>query len=410
MKKVFVACFFAILMLMIPFATAAQTADISNIKNVSSTDYTTPKILLTIAQNYQIDGYIEAYIPEEHKSTAYDIKNQIIKPYDADYYEVDVLLLAEAWATHTYQPIPQQELDDIPYGDMEALEALIYLHWALNIFGGLIHFITGIIQNRLGWLHFVINKGYDLCVDGVFLAIDFALAGYQLLLDLVDAINIFLTIPQVFSNAMEYLFNQQFNKFINEILEFTGAFIIAIGILLIDLTLSFQHIEEFKQFLRDIGAYIDYFIPDGPGERFPWREKIQISGVVKNFFVIPVSGATVTCKDQTTTTDESGSFSFEFDPTKTWGDSFPPNEYIGFHNFQITVEKNGELLKETPVALSYVCSYGSINWPFFIFKSRPKTADLRPVLSEKFYNFMVWMQNLFPNFFRQINRINALAI
>ena len=90
MKKVIVACFLAILMLMIPFATAAQTANVPDIKNVSSTGYTTPKILLTIAQNYQIDGYIEAYIPEEHKSTAYDIKNEIIKPYDSDYYEVDV--------------------------------------------------------------------------------------------------------------------------------------------------------------------------------------------------------------------------------------------------------------------------------------------------------------------------------
>ena len=410
MKKAIVACFLAILMLMIPFATAVQTANNSNIKNVSSTGYTTPKILLTIAQNLQIDGYIETYIPEEHKSTAYDIKNQIITPYDADYYEVDVLELAEAWATYTHQPIPQQELDDIPYGDMDALEALVYLHWATNIFGNLIHFITGVIQNRLGWLYFVINKGYDLCVDGVFLAIDFALISFQLLLDLVDAVNIFLTIPQVFSNAMEYLFNQQFNKFINEILQFTGGFVAAVVILLIDLRNSFDEIEEFKQFLRDIGAYIDYLIPDAPGEIFPWREKIIVSGFIKNLFIIPVSGATVTCKDQTTTTDESGAFYFEFDPTKTWGDSFPPNEYIGFHNFQITVEKNGEVLKQTPSAISYVCSYGSINWPFFIFKSRSADLGSRNVFSERLNNFISWLQNLYPNFFRQINRIRALAI
>ena len=408
MKKVVIASFFAFLMLMVPFTAVSQTSNINNVNTEPLGTGEVPIILITKDQNNDIINFIEGNFDEENKEAAYNIKNLIIQPYSGDYYKVNVEELADAWATYSYQPIPQSEIDDIPYGNIELLRDLVNMKWAANLFGVLVLSITNLIKNRLGWLHYTINKGYQLCVEGVFLALDFALDSYEAFLHLLDAVNTFLRIPEVFSNAMDYLFSQQFNKFINEILAFTGEFVAVMGILLIDLLIFFENVADFATFLNHIGEFIDYYIPTG-GDTFPWRKKVVVQGIVTNFF-IPVAGATVTCRDQTTTTDAAGSFYFEFTPSNEWGDSFPPNQYIGFHNFQLTVEKDEEYYKQTPTVISFAASYGQVNWPFLFFKSRSKSSGFRTILLDRVSILLARLQVLLPNLYnRLIDRVPLKA-
>jgi hypothetical protein len=137
-------------------------------------------------------------------------------------------------------------------------------------------------------------------------------------------------------------------------------------------------------------------------------KKIYVTGTVRINFK-PVKNANVTCKDMTVNTDNQGNFHFTIDPD-TWEDSFPPNSYYGFHNLQLTIEKDGEVIKKTPSILSYVCSGGSINWPIFVIKSRSRTPTLQNGFSQIFYNLLEMLSTIFPSIFRNIKRIDAQRI
>lgn len=398
MKKVLIACFFAIIMLVVPFTTVAHPSEIPDIKNAPMVNLTTPEFYLEPDQYVGIAFYIETNYIGEEKDQAYAIINGII----GEDLKVDAIKLAEAWEDYAYQPIPQEDLDDIEIGDLSALQALILAHWALNIFGGLVNFVTSLIKNRLGWLYFVINEGYDLCVDGVFLAINIVTDSFELLLAIVDATNLMLTVPQIFSEMIQYLFNQQFNEFLDVLGDFIGDFLVVFGKFLQDLFDWIDDIPEVINYLLTLVNFVGYFIFK------PWLNKIHITGKVRKNF-IPVTNANVTCKDITIKTDDQGNFHFAIEPD-TWDDSFPPNSFYGFHNLQLTIEKDGKIVKTTPTALSFVCSGGSMNWPIFIIKGRSRSPFLQNGLLRGFYNLLEMLQIIFPNIFRQIRRINTQTI
>lgn len=398
MKKVLIACFFAIIMLVVPFTAVGQTSNISTVKNVDNLGVEIPEFYLTKEQLKKIDDFIDDNFEGGDKVLAESIRDYIITPDG----KVDIAKLANALVEYTYQPIPQAELNLVQ--TKEQLEKLIELFWVLDAFGSLVLLITSFVANRLGWLYTLINDGYDLFNKGIQLTIRILDESIDLVLSFVEAVNLMLTIPQVFSNMMEKLFNQQFNEFLNIVGNFINNFVNDFIVLVADLIVVFTFIPEVFNYLKyQLAPFFEWIL----GAH--WKDKIRIQGIVLKNFIIPVSGATITCRGTTDTTDSRGVFDFDVvvDPSE---DSFPPNEYYGAHNCQITVEKDGEVLRQTPGILSYVFSAGAITWPFIIIKGRSKVADFTNVLMEKFNNFLTWMQHIFPNFFRLINRISTLSI
>ena len=79
MKKVFIACFFTILMLLVPVTSVAKTPDIPRIKNFYNTFFDTPEIHLTKNQLREINDFIEYWIPKFN-----DFKYYCIYPQNSD--------------------------------------------------------------------------------------------------------------------------------------------------------------------------------------------------------------------------------------------------------------------------------------------------------------------------------------
>jgi len=400
MKKVFIACFLVILMLMVPFTSVAKTSKISDINYVSSLINETPQFFITPDQYLEIILFIESTFEGDEKYQAYALVYDII----GTDMKLDPIKLAEAWNEYGYQPIPAQELND-PSLTLEDLKDLLNYYWAFNLFGGLLALITGLFKNRFGWMHRVINDGYQLCVDGVFLALNVVIDTVESLRSLAKTINLLLTVPWVFSDMITDLFNQNFQGFLNTLSDFLTDFInnlSAFILTIIDLFLNFPVIWDYLK--NDVGGFAYWLLSETP-----WKNGIQVSGVVIRG-ISPYPGVNVTCRGETTITNSQGEFSFNFDPIVPNDDSFPPNEYYGMHKCKISVEKDGEILRQSPDILSYVFSGGYIYWPFIIPMSRPNTIGVRNVFAERLSILFNWIHGLFPNFFRLINRIDISSV
>ena len=214
MKKMLIACFFAVLMLMVPFTAFGQTTNIPTAKNIDNAGMDTPEFYLTQEQMKQVNNFINNMFDEEEKIIAESIRDYII---DTNTRRVDIVKLANALLEYTYQPIPQEELDLVQ--TKEQLAQLIELYWILDAFGAFVFFITSLVSNRLGWLYDLINDGYGLVNKGVQITISILHESIDVVLDLVDAINLMLTIPQVFQDLMVKLFNKQYEQFKTAALE-----------------------------------------------------------------------------------------------------------------------------------------------------------------------------------------------
>ena len=221
MKKVLIACFFAIIMLVVPFTVVGQTSNISTVKNADNLGVEIPEFYLTKEQLKKIDDFIDDNFEGEDKVLAENIRDYIITPDG----KVDIAKLADALVEYAYQPIPQEELDLVQ--TKEQLEKLIELFWVLDLFGGLVLLITSIVSNRLGWLYTLINNGYELFSEGIQLTIRIINESIDVVLDFVKAVNLILTIPQVFSDMMEKLFNQEFDQFLTIIGNFINNFVLS---------------------------------------------------------------------------------------------------------------------------------------------------------------------------------------
>ena len=400
MKKVLIACFLAVLMLMLPITTVAQQSKISEMKNTTSLNVETPQFFLTPDQYVELIIYIEAVFVGEDKDQAYGIIDDII----GTDMKLDPIQLAEAWTEYGYQPIPAQELND-PTLTLEDLKDLLNLYWAFNLFGGLLSLITGFFENRFGWMHRVINDGYQLTVDGVFLALNVVIDTVESLRSLAKTINLLLTVPYVFSDMVTDLFNQNFQGFLNTLTDFTTDFINNLSayiITIVDLFLNFPAIWNYLK--NDVGGFAYWLLTETP-----WKNGIRVTGIVtKGLF--PYPGLNVTCRGETVVTNAQGGFYFDFDPIVPDENSFPPNEFYGLHKCKIVVEKDGEILKQTPDIFSYAFSGGDIFWGFIITTSRPKTVSVRNTFMERMSIFFNWIEGLFPNFLRLINKVDISSV
>jgi hypothetical protein len=382
---------------MVPITTASKTSNVTFIKNVASQNTDTPQFFITETQLYELNNYIESNYEGEEKEEAYAIVGSII----SNDLEVDPIALAEAWTTHGYQPIPQEEIDNAE--TPSALELLITTYWVLNVFSGLVLFITSLIANRLGWIFYFINSGLQLFVQGFGLTLEFIYISFNLIKAFVSAVNEFLTIPQVFAEALEDLFSQQYADFLITIGNFLSGFALSFVDLLEGLILLLKEFVKIVDYLKDIVSYFVWVKSE------PWTEPILIMGIVRKNLLFPVEGATVTCRGQTTTTNEKGEFSFYVDPAPD-ETSLPPNEYYGLHDCQIIVEKDGKVLKESNKLLSYVFSLGYLYFPALLFGGKTKSESYSYNIMERIGNMFARIQILAQFFFEKFDRLNILQV
>ena len=397
MRKVLLATLIAIMLVIVPITTASKTANVTFIKNVTSQNMDMPQIFITETQHAQLIDYIESNYEGEEKEEAYEIMDSIINSN----LEVDPIKLAEAWITYGYQPIPQEEIDNAE--TPQALELLIEAYWLLNNFANLVLFITSLIANRLGWLYYLINTGLQLFVEGLGLVIEFIYISFNLIKAFVSAVNQILTIPQVFAEALEDLFNQQYAEFLYTLGDFVSGFAISFVDLLEGLILLLEEFVKIVDYLKDIVGYFLWI------DSKPWTQHILITGFARKNLLFPIEGATVTCRGQTATTNEKGEFYFYIDPAPDES-SIPPNEYYGMHNCKITIEKDGKILKESTTLLSYVFSLGYLYFPCLVFGGKSKSESFSYNIMERFSNLLIRLQELAEFFFWKTNGINPLNI
>jgi hypothetical protein len=398
MKKVFIACFLAIIMLMVPITSSVKT------ENISTTNDEMPKFYITEDQKVIIDTYIETNFEGEDKEEAINLVNEVIAPD----YEVYILILADRFQEYTFQEIPDEELSPLyelaktqPAQAYAALLGLIEDYWGFkdgqfieNLFRDLINKIVELIQERLGWVYEFLNNAISLFRDGINVIYGFiAPAAVLIYLLAVEVLNDILAIPSLFSEILTELFNGEYNEFIDSIVSFTNDTAGDI-VAFIDEIIDFFNNENVKAYLRDIQDFIAWL------DTNPWEDDIEITGRVTTFLGEPWTGLTITCKGQTTTTDSNGYYSFFVNPSPD-EDSLPQNQYYGIHNCQITVTQNGELKKETPKLLSYSFSGGKITWPFLLKKVKSRDTGIRANLFEKinfiFERIQIFLSNLFWN-------------
>jgi len=365
MKKVIIACFLAMLMLMTPVTIVAQTSKIHKTINASLQNEEIPKILITENQRNQLINFIEINFEGEEKIQAFDILNNII---NAD-FEVDLINLSNKLTLYIYEPIPEDELYSVT--NENELNDLLYNYWGIteegfieNLFGSLLIKIIEYIKDRLGWFYDLFDKSISLFYGGITLFVDIIKPmSITIAILFVAVVNKILSAPGIFTDAIKELFQQEYNNFTLTITDFIDQFSGNL-INLIDAIISFIENPDIKAYFTELQLFIQWL------DEEHWKDPIIVRGSVTWLLGIPLANVTVSCRGQSIVTDANGDFSFLVDSTPN-EDSFPKNQYYGMHNCQITISNNNEVLKQTPKILSYSFSGGKIDWPFLLIKGKP---------------------------------------
>jgi len=411
MKRIFIAIFLLIIMLMVPVTTATKTADIPKIKNILPNNIDPPQFYITVEELNGLYNYIdENFEDEEDRTAAYELVEEIISTD----LEVDIIQLADASEEYGYRFIPDTELNQVT--SKEELNDLLNEYWVKNgglienLFGDLVNKIIELIKGRLGWIYHFFTEGGSLFVKGVNLIVGFiqGIKNLEIAKGFVSIVNVIISVSiYYFSKSIKDLFSLNIKAFLDTMANFTQAFTNEIIILIEWVKSTLEAIgEEFQplvDYLAEVTVFIDWLVNDEP-----WNDQIKVSGVVSLNAVL-LEGATVTCRGTSDITDSNGQFSFYVNPNPD-ENSFPPNEWFGMHNCVIIVSKDGNVLKETPSKLSYVFSGGEINWIFFIIKGKPKNINLRTIIIEKLNNILERILMFLPNFFKIINRADIYSI
>jgi hypothetical protein len=409
MRKIILAFFVAILMLLIPVATNAVTVDIEN-KNYTISDEEEPKIFITPEERDTLELFIEDNFDEEEKTEAYGILNDVLS-YDSEYelYLVDVDPLVQVIEQYSYfKIIDEEDIQNVQNHD--ELYNLIDTYWSYSDypFANLINAIVDVIKDRLGWIYDIFNEGKNLFLEGVDLAKQFIknIQNLNLAIGFTLVINLLVSIPILyFSNLLQTLFNLDFQGFIDTITQFTEAFTTELGNL-IDwaealIELLGETFEPLLTFVQDVGDFVDELTSSNP----PWERDIIIKGKATTLLGEPIIGAEISCRGETTTTGSDGSYEFTVSPDDTSEDSIPPNNWYGLHNCSITIT-DGEKVKQTPKFLSYVASDGTMEWPFIIIRGRSVVRNLLTMIQEIFEIFAQRLQILFPFLFKNLNQLS----
>ena len=403
MKKIIIAIFLAVMLLMVPVSTVCKTANNPVDKNILNND-DPPVIYINEQELLVLNQFIDQNFDGELKTQAEEILDSMLS-FNQEHrlYIVDVDELADALDIYGFkQPIPDHLLNSQNIQSKAELLDLIDEYWGTSDspFKGLIEKIIDIIKPRLGWMFDLVFYGGTLFTNGINLAVDFMELIQNLEIAIIFAImfNLIVSIPlYYFSQTIRTLFNLDIEGFFEIIEEFTGVFTTELSELVDFIEAVLEPLgsafDDIKDYVAQIGDFVDWFT--APIK--PWQNEITVSGVAKTFLGVPYTGAEVTCRGETVVTDSQGRFEFTVQPSDDANDSKPENSWYGVHNCVITVSKNGEVKKQTPVIFSYVFSGGEITWPFFILKVRSRDTNLRTIFAERLNLFLQRFQFLFPN-------------
>lgn len=417
MKKVVVAIFLAIMMLLVPVSTVGRTVNNHSGKNILSVNNDPPIIYITEEEYGILNLYIDDNFQDDDHALAKTILGEITS-YDSEYekYIIDVNELADALDIYSYnQPIPDEYLTEEYIENKQQLIDLINDYWlsSPSPIGDFIKKIIEILQLRLGWMYELVYRGGVLFVDGVNLAIDFITQIQSINWAITFAIlfNLIVSIPLTyFSDALRTLFNDGFDEFKQIISDFAGAFtdeldnFVSAVQAILDI---FEDLfDDIKEYIADIADFIDWIRGDNPYEKPPWEKAITVSGNVKTVLTSePYSDLDVTCRGVTVVTDGQGGFEFEVEPSGNAADSKPENSWYGLHNCNIVISKDGVVKRQTPVLLSYVFSDGEITWQFFVAKSRSRFTELQTIFLERFSFLFERIYSLYPLLFQRVNTV-----
>jgi len=390
MKKIIIAIFLAVMLLMVPVSTVGKTVNNPVGKNILNNGGESPQIFITPEELFVLNQFIDQNFDGELKTQAEEILDSMLS-YNPEHrlYIVDVDELADALDIYGFkQPIPDHLLNSQNIQSKAELLDLIDEYWGTSDspFKGLMEKIIDIIKPRLGWMFDLVFYGGTLFTNGINLAIDFIELIQNLEIAIIFAVmfNLIVSIPlYYFSQTIRTLFNLDIEGFFDIIEEFTGAFTTELSELvdLIEAVLEplGPAFDDIKDYFAQISDFVDWLTDPIK----PWEGEITVSGVAKTLLGAPYTGAEVTCRGETVMTDSQGRFEFTVQPSDDAADSKPENSWYGVHNCVITVTKNGEVKKQTPVLFSYVFSGGEITWPFYIIKVRSRNTNLRTIFAER---------------------------
>jgi hypothetical protein len=380
MKKIIVTTFLTIMLLMISISSAMQTTNKSVDKTYYISNEELPEFYITSEQSNILNNYIETNFEGDEKQIAQDIVNNIIN----EDLKVDLVNLSNYLEIYIYTPINETELASV--SSMDDLDALILKYWGIdengfikNLFGPLLIKIVEFIKNRLGWIYDLFDKSISLFYNSITLLINTVKPlGLIITVSFVAVINNILSAPKAFYQSIKELFQLEDDDFIGTLTTFSDNFAANLS-KLIDDVLALINNQEIKDYFNQLQSYFDWL------DEKHWKDKILISGSVKTILGEAWTDVNVTCRSQTTKTDNFGEFSFYVDQMPD-EDSFPEFEYYGMHNCQITLTDGDNVLKETPIILSYAFSGGEINWSFIIPKVKTKVFSLRSIIIDKLCN------------------------
>ena len=404
-KKIIIAYFFALLMLLVPVTANAVTVDFENKNNLKALYEDTPQLFLTKEERVGLLAYVNNNFEGEELQEANQIVNDMLI-FDEEYkiYNVDVEILTDAAEEYSYYHIiPQETLDAIQ--SKPELNQLIAQYWEFSNypFAGLIDKIIEIVKGRLGWLYELFESGSTLFIDGVNLAKDFIYSIQNLNIAIIFAtlVNLIVTIPVFyFSEALSRLFNLNLDGFVAIVEQFIDTFTVELNDLIDIVTALLENLgqifEPLLNYAYDVGDFVDWVMAPTP----PWEQDITITGTATTLLGVPLQGAEISCKGVTTTTDSNGRYELSVSPSASDADSLPANNWYGLHKCVITIKnQNGKVLKQTPAVLSYSFSGGSISWPFIIIRVKAYNSERNGFLHELMTNFML----KFQNFFKKMN-------
>lgn len=400
MKKIIIACFLVILMLIVPVKVVAQTSNLQKILNSSLLNEELPKILITEDQKIQLISFIEINFEGEDKIQAIDILDDII---NVD-LEVDLINLSNKLKLYIYEPIPEYDLYSVT--NENELNDLLNTYWGVteegfieNIFGSLLIKIIEYIKDRLGWFYDLFDNSISLFYGGISLFVDIIKPmSITIAVLFVAVVNKILSAPKVFTDAIKELFQQEYNNFTLTITEFIAQFSGNL-INLIDSIISFIENPNIETYFTELQLFIQWL------DEEHWKDPIIVIGSVTWLLGIPLENITVTCRGQSVVTDSNGDFSFLVESPSNSEDSFPKNQYYGMHNCQITISYNNEVKKQTPKLLSYSFSGGEIDWAFLLIKVKPNDIKTWTTSIEKVNSILGLIRIPFQNVFRNINII-----
>jgi len=355
MKKVVIACFFAILMLLVPVSTVGRTVNNHSGKNILSVNDDPPIIYITEEEYGILDLYVENNFEDPDYTLAKTILADVAN-YDSEYekYIIDVNELADKLDIYSYnEPIPEEYLTEQYIENHDHLIGLINDYWlsSPSPIGDFIKKIIEILQPRLGWMYELVYRGGVLFVDGVNLAVDFITGLQNLNWAITFAIlfNLVVSIPLTyFSDSLRALFNSGFQGFIDKIDEFAGAFTDELD----NFVSAVQDIldifgdlfNDLKGYVADIADFIDWIRGDNSYEKPPWEKEMTVKGTVKTFSGGSYAGLDVFCRGVTVVTDSSGGFEFKVTPSSNAADSKPEGSWYGLHNCMITISKGNAII------------------------------------------------------------------